>query len=258
MNPHEALQAIGLNEKETAVYLAALELGQDTVSNIAKKARIKRPTCYLVLETLKQRGLIHAITKGTRTFFSAEDPTKLLGLIAEKHRALKTVLPYLHAINNRQPHKPRVKFYEGAEGVLTIYQEAFESDKIRFWGSIEDLMRIFPEPLDWFMEISKKKKPRVFDLLNDSPEARAYAKKVLRPGYEIRFFPKDLRVSIDSVLFKNKVGIVAFTPEPHGLLIESNDIVQSFSSLWELAWRGAKPYTPTPSTASSAIPQHSQ
>lgn len=64
----DVLQKIGLQQKESAVYLALLELGTADVSGIAKKAGIKRPTCYLVLDDLKNRGLVSG--KPSRSFLS--------------------------------------------------------------------------------------------------------------------------------------------------------------------------------------------
>lgn len=242
MDAQHALQTMGLTEKETAIYLACLELGQEGVAHIARKANVKRPTAYLVLESLQKRGLIHSITKGSRTLYGAEEPTKLSSLVAEKKRALDTILPYLEAINNRREIKPRVRFYEGREGLRNAYEEIFASKEIRYWGAIEALVKNVPNILAWFEKVSATKKPRTFDLLTDTPEGRAYAKRVSRPGYEIRFFPKDLYVTTDSALFDNKLAFMAFAPELYGFIVEGEEMTKSFHSLWELAWRGATPY----------------
>ena len=44
MTLDKELQKIGLSEKEAKVYLAALELGQASVQNIARKAEVNRAT----------------------------------------------------------------------------------------------------------------------------------------------------------------------------------------------------------------------
>lgn len=242
MTPQEALKNIGLNEKEIAIYLSCLELGQEAVTTIAKKAGLKRPTTYLVLESLRQRGLINSATRGKRTIYGVEEPNKLLALLAERERALKTVLPYLEALNNRRPQKSRIRFYEGLKGIRQIYNELMVAPEIRFWGSVEGLLKDFPDVMDWITKIFQTKKPKVFDLLTDDSINHEFADRTIRPGYEIRFFPKELRVIIDSITSGSKLAMIAFEPEPHGLIIESEPIVASFKSLWELAWRGATPY----------------
>ena len=242
MTPKEALKSIGLNEKETAIYLAALELGQETVSRIAQKAAIKRPTAYIILDSLIQRGLINTASKGKKILYGAESSEKLNSVIAEKQRALKIAMPFLQALNNRHQTKPQIRFYEGKEGVRRIYDEIFAASDLRFWGSIKSMEKDFADVLDWFVEKFKKEKPRVYDLLVDDEPDRAYAKKMAGSNYEIRFMPKEAKINTDAVIFGNKLALMAFAPEPHGLIIESEDIVNSFRALWQMAWNSAIPY----------------
>ncbi|MBI5733705.1 MAG: hypothetical protein HY973_02045 [Candidatus Kerfeldbacteria bacterium] len=51
------LQQFGLTEKESALYLAALELGSAFISDLARKSQLKRPTTYLVVNQLEVMGL---------------------------------------------------------------------------------------------------------------------------------------------------------------------------------------------------------
>ncbi|MDZ4385041.1 MAG: helix-turn-helix domain-containing protein, partial [Candidatus Moranbacteria bacterium] len=71
------LQEIGLNEKEARVYLSALELGQSTVQDIAKKALVNRATTYFVIESLMKSGLMSSFQKGKKQYFVAADPDRL-------------------------------------------------------------------------------------------------------------------------------------------------------------------------------------
>lgn len=242
MTPEQALKSIGLQDKEVAIYLACLELGQESVAAIAKKAAVKRPTAYLVLESLRERGLVNTATRGRRTIYGVEAPAKLLGILRERERSLQTVLPYLEALNNRAAAKPRIRFYEGREGVLQVYYEMLAVPEIRFWGSMAAILPEFSDVIENFIKISQMKKPKVFDLLTDTPQDRDYARRAIRPGYELRFFPPELKVAVDSMLAGNKLAMIAFHPEPHGLIIESEAMASSFRSLWQLAWQGATPY----------------
>ena len=52
------LKELGFSEKESEVYLAMLELGPAAVQDIAKKAGVNRSTTYVMIESLKRRGLI--------------------------------------------------------------------------------------------------------------------------------------------------------------------------------------------------------
>ncbi len=74
--------------------MAALELGYTSVQNIAKRADISRPTAYEVIKALIRRGLMKEIkrkgsVKGERSFFAAESPDNLLGLLRVQKRELE-------------------------------------------------------------------------------------------------------------------------------------------------------------------------
>ena len=83
------LMDIGLSEKEAAVYLALLELGSDTVQHIAKKSAVNRATTYVILDSLKKKGVVSTVEKGTKTHFQAESPESLRKLIRLQEAEIK-------------------------------------------------------------------------------------------------------------------------------------------------------------------------
>ena len=111
---------LGLNELESRVYMAALELGFDTVLKISKKAGVKRPTCYLTLDNLIDKGYITKTEKKSTTLYSAEKPSVILNKYKEKINNFKDLLPFYEAKFNRGP-KPKIRFYEGKDEVGKVY-----------------------------------------------------------------------------------------------------------------------------------------
>ena len=49
------LQEIGLSDKEAGVYLALLATDNSSVIELAGKTKIKRPTVYVILESLAKK-----------------------------------------------------------------------------------------------------------------------------------------------------------------------------------------------------------
>ncbi len=127
MITYKQIIEFGLDEKEARVFLAALELGGESVLAIAKKAGINRVATYDALESLISRGLISTFIKGKRTYYTSVEPDQL-ELILEKekvelearHEKLKTLLPDLNSIYNFSNKKPKVSYYEGKAGLLAI------------------------------------------------------------------------------------------------------------------------------------------
>jgi HTH-type transcriptional regulator, sugar sensing transcriptional regulator len=140
----EELQRFGLHPNETKVYLAILEMGQGTVSDISKTAQLNRTTGYDVLERLSLYGLTSRTTLGgKRRMYIAEPPSRLKQYLEnKKHQAdrrladVGELIPDLQNLYKKE-NKPVIKFFEGAEGIKNIYWHTLESKKIIY--SILDL-----------------------------------------------------------------------------------------------------------------------
>ena len=74
----------GFSEKETDTYLALLTLGKGTVTEIARKASVNRPTAYHVLSTLEAKNLVKVSGKKPKQEYVAQSPDNIEKMIADK------------------------------------------------------------------------------------------------------------------------------------------------------------------------------
>ena len=93
----------GLNDGESAVYIACLELGEKPVGIIARRAGLKRPTTYLVIERLEQMGLLVGRKSAKGMLFRAASPYVLFEQKKKACNALEDNLSAL-AMLGRNPH----------------------------------------------------------------------------------------------------------------------------------------------------------
>lgn len=238
----EILQKIGLNEKEASVYLALLELGTATVHPIATKAGIKRPTTYLILDQLQQKGIVSIIPRAKKALYTAESPEKLASDLRKKEELLKFSMPNLLALYNVKKEKPQVQLFEGKEGVRQVYNKIFETDSVWFFGTSSEVLKINPDAWYDFLKKAKEKQFKVRDFLKHTPEDEAYAQSVKNDksfglNYQIRFLPPGFDFSNDNAIFGNHIVFFSFRPQVFAVMITSQDIVHSMRVLHELAWR---------------------
>ncbi len=241
------LQAVGLQEKEAKVYLAALELGKGTAQQIARKADLKRPTTYVIVEELMQQGLVSSYYEGKKQYFVAEHPDRLGDLLkkeqeeVEKKQAhLKAILPQLQSINNRQTDKPVVKYYEGKEGILTMVAEHAKSSFGKTAYSVHSR--------DMLNKVLSVKETE--GIANDRVEHHIKMKSLYtwsqgtlpnRSDTEgIRLSETDLGVSCDIAVFGDRIRIASFKDRLIGVVIEDKEIAKSFQAVFELAWKWAQ------------------
>src|ERR1035437_1752533 len=98
------LQEIGLTDKESTVYLALLQVDSASVLDLAKKTKINRSTTYVVLESLKKKGLVSETSVGKKTHYQAESPERLKTYVErqkvvfeERSKRLDDIIPELKA-----------------------------------------------------------------------------------------------------------------------------------------------------------------
>jgi HTH-type transcriptional regulator, sugar sensing transcriptional regulator len=136
MKLEDALQYLGLTEKEAKVYLALLQMGKGSVPAISLKAEVKKPTTYVILDELRKKGLVTIIPRIKKVLYVAESPRKLLVEQKEKEETISEKMPELLAIYNLQEEKPAVKFYQGKKNVGELYREIMEEKELCVYGSI--------------------------------------------------------------------------------------------------------------------------
>jgi len=237
----EVLKQFGLKSKETTVYLSALELGTTTVSQIAKKARIKRTTVYDILDSLIAKGLIGQTQKGKKRYFYAEDPEKLHKLLEEKEEKLAEVMPLLKSIYNVSGTKPKIRYYEGKEGLKDVYRDTLiYKGEMQAFVSEDVLKYLGEEFMDEYFEKRIKNKIFVKVIGPDTAEIKKYKAADKKGMKTTRIVDKKkYPFSIEMNIYGNKVALMSFREEM-GIIIESNEIAKNMIALFNLAWKGAK------------------
>lgn len=111
------LQNFGFTEKEARVYHAALMTGEAPASRIAQAANLKRPTAYLILNQLVERGYVVTQTSSRAELFRACNPMLLL----KRHKTMASLLdkaiPELMALSKNYSAEPGVETFYGLEGI---------------------------------------------------------------------------------------------------------------------------------------------
>lgn len=132
------LKNFGLNDKESAVYLALIELGPSPVRLVAAKSKINRGTAYDILKSLQEQGLVTFYDTSAKQNFVAEPPEKLLSALETRQKKLGEVkkqiqesMPELKSAFEKQGGKPVVKLYEGNKGIRFILEDVLSVTKMQ-------------------------------------------------------------------------------------------------------------------------------
>lgn len=220
------LEEYGLDEKEAKIYMAVLEFGPVSISDIAKKSSIKRPTVYHYIEGLTVKGLVHKAIRGKRILYLAEDPKRLISGLEKKKKKIEEILPNLKHIYGLSSHKPQVRFYEGIEGMRAVYRE-MTSTSHTIYGvfSADKYFAVFNDKdNEEFFNNIRKNAGQIKDLIEDSPVGRKHAKSIFYKGIgSPKILPKDFNLAVDLMVAGDKVAMISLV-NLVGVIIENPEI----------------------------------
>lgn len=243
------LAQLNFSEKETAVYLALLELGSGKAQEISRKTSLNRTTVYDICEELLQKGLISKYKKGAGTYFNALDPKHLLAYLErEKEERIKNIekqkqklaelLPQLISLQNIFTTKPKVQFFEGEKGMREAYEDTLTSKEIiRAYANVETMHAGLP---NFFPEYYQRRANSQIFIRAIIPRNKLSSERAACNQEEMRdtrFLPEEeMTFSPEVNIYNNKI-LVASWKEKIAVLIESKELAELQKLTFELLWK---------------------
>lgn len=233
------LKDIGLSDKEASIYIAMLAFDKATIAEISTKAKVKRPTTYVILDSLLKKGLVSEINIEKKTYYAAETPESLevfverqIHNLQENKKALDIVIPQLKGIQMEQGEKPVVRFYEGKEGILSthedIYANKFGDEPVYMVYSRDVTKNIFSEKESEMMRnrrLSQNVKSKV--VYTSEHDTRPSDSTGDRVQMDYKKYP----IKTDIAVYGDQVKISIFGKKLSGISIKSQEVAETFKSL---------------------------
>lgn len=239
-NLTQKLTKYGLLEREAEVYLAVLALDESPVIPIAKKSGIQRTYVYDILQALQLRGLVTALEKSGRRVYRAEHPRVLERQLQERLQDFKETMPELLSLYITTPGKPRVRFYEGKEGVLAVFDELLEEEAYDNLGEPDNFTKVMGE--EYTREIGRQiaeRRIHTRELYCRPTQPLLHNEHYDNAVQEIRFLPEGHHITTDVCISETKVYLISLEQNPHAVIIEDSGIVHSQAVMFEVMWQGA-------------------
>lgn len=231
---------LGLEERESKIYLALLELGESTVLPIARLSGIQRTYCYDILASLQEQGLVSHLEKNGRRRYVAEPPETLERLIKSRLTDLQEALPELKSLHNRAPGKPRVRYYEGRDGLITIYEELLQTDSLDAIASPRHIEATLGDYFTRYATAQLARSIPIRELYASDGAGADYLGLFKPPIHEARALPTGIRLQTDLVLYDNKLALISYGEQLHAVVIEDSAIVSTHRMMFEILWNTTK------------------
>ncbi len=237
----ERLKELGLDGKKAKVYMALLQNRGMSASEIAKTTKLKRPTVYDLLDELMERNLVSAGFAGNVKIFSAEDPEKITADLAGLLEKAEAIMPDLKRLYEQNPGRPRVKYYEGVDGIKTVCEDILnvKAGEYHYFGSLHEMfMSTGWDYQDYYVKRRIKKgiwsnAIRIREKEVDDEFMKSGDKNLRR----VRFFPGHIDDDIPALfIYDNKIAIHSGLQENFGMIIESRELSNLMRAVWKCVW----------------------
>jgi HTH-type transcriptional regulator, sugar sensing transcriptional regulator len=238
------LQEIGLSDKEASVYLALTQFDSASVITLSDKTTIKRPTVYVILESLAKKGLVSETTIGKKTQYQAEPPERLKTfierqkiLLEERERRLDDIIPQIKSVQREMGERPVVKYFEGKEGIISTNEDMYDEQP----DGSEAYMIYSKDLLDEVFQATEMEKYKT-RRLNKGVKSKVFYNytKGERPsdatGERVKVDEKKYPFTCDILIYKDKVRISILGKALSGIFIKSQDFADTMRSLFNIAF----------------------
>lgn len=252
------LKKSGLTDKAAQVYAYLLTEGGAYPSAIAARTKLNRSTVYKVLAELSIQGLVNEVERGKKLYYTAENPSKLVRLTERKVDYAKDhaehasrLLPDLLSLYDAGGTRPRMRYFEGQDAVLSIYEDHIQKTKpyeMLAIANSNDVLSYLPEK--FYAHFRKRKvelKVTTRGLLprDDSSHTitNVYADVPAQYRPKIRFLePEKFPLAGEIVIYRtDRVSIVELSNgHISGIIIEDAGFNTMMRSIFNLAWTGAE------------------
>lgn len=233
------LKDIGLSDKEAAIYIALLSFDKALIAEISEKAGVKRPTTYVVLESLAKKGLVSESNAGKKTFYMAEPPEKLelfverqIHLLEENKKSLDLIIPQLRGMRREEGEKPVVQFFEGKEGVISsshnIFNKKINDEPVYIIYSKDTVTDVFSEKESKEMREMRISKGIKSKAVYNSKEGEKLSDET---GDRIKIDENKYPIASDITIYGDQVRVAVFGKRISGIFIKNMELAETLKSL---------------------------
>lgn len=243
--PIDIAAVFGISERDFQIYRLLNAYGAMPASTLATRLKMNRTTVFSALKRLAEKGLVYANPKKSGTLFAAVEPEQILRQRQDDLRREEALIAKLAEATAKlsqekglSRNKPSVAFFEGEEGVISLFESTLALSKKQ--EAFLTLEKIPPRILHYLQGdfIAAKKKQGVFSrvLIPEGERAHKYRALDQAGNRETRLVKAEAPFETEIIIAGTHVALVDFESPCIGVLIESPRIAATMHAVFALVW----------------------
>jgi len=242
MKIEEALKNLGLDEKEAKVYMALVQLGRGSAQIIADQAQVKRPTTYVILENLIDKGLALKIPRTRKKLYIAKSPDEFFAEAEERFNLSKSILPQLMAMADKTGPQFKTLYYEGERGIQNMITESVKrmagQEILGFYArETENISPEMQEIFHQWNENCKKAGVKLRGMTPNDPSLAWYKGRENYFGWAMKYLdPKDYLSDCSIEIGDDFIQIFSLR-YMQGVFMQNPDVAKTLRQIFEMLWK---------------------
>lgn len=232
---------IGMTKNEVEIYLALLNSENLTVNKISEKTGIYRQVCYDALERLLEKGFANYFIENGKKYFRALAPNKILDFLEFRKENIQKIIPELNKLTVKKKDLVNVEVIRGKNVLRNILRDVISCIKI----TKEDLLMIGVEEQNFEEEdeiaiiqyIENLKQLNLKERLITRVDSKVY----LGSHSEYRGINSEYFNPNPLYIYSGKIVQVIWGKPTYAIVIENEEVFDSYRKHFELLWKIAKP-----------------
>lgn len=237
MQYSDVLSNLGLNEQESAAYVALLKLGGSHASAVAKEMGIKRTTSYHILRSLAHKGLAAVYFESNTRYYRPVKPKRLSNIFEKKLQALNDIIPNLESLEKKQAQTFGLRFIETKEELKQFYYGILEEYKNKQYCAIGSTANWENIDNEFFIDYRKQRAKRNIKtrliLTGESVKVNPTDETLKR---EFKYLPKKYSFKSTIDIYDDKIIIIGPNTQALAIVVEVPAMVDIFKSIFEIIW----------------------
>ncbi len=236
----DALRTIGLSEKQAAVYTALLQLGRASAYSVAEKSGLKKPTTYVILDELIEKGFARRVPRVRKQLYVPLSPDQAFAIAEEKLSLAKRTLPELTALVKGEASKVTTLYFEGLHGLKQAMEYGLKAAKgTELVGFYAIPPANNPELSAYFAEWNQKRLKLDIAMRGIAPEhpsLQSFRETDTEAGRVFKSVPYEQFSSEIAIDATPSVVRIHDYKNLQGVVIENADVAKTVRELFEMLW----------------------
>jgi predicted transcriptional regulator len=228
-------------ELQAKIYLALLGLGKANYTELSKATKIKRTTLYNLIEKMENRGLVKRGLDKNR--FEPIHPHQVFDSLQKNNLAFYHALPLFQSLINQTGDITKVKFYNSTKGIQQLFLDELgaykkKKEKILRTVGVGAFYKMDTDFKDQYLKL--RQSTGITTRVIGSPDLKKYQTEYQHhfANWTVKYLPEgagsfSARISVSPA----RVSIIGFLKDNSGIMIESQEIADTFIKLFDYIWK---------------------